>query len=188
MLRWDPQSGEVISRYAKVNEAYVVAATSPDNRYVVSVSTDNVIGLWDMNRARKSGQPLRRTASSISRLVRTAQKLVTASDRSLSATIWDVETLDAVRTITVRSPVGSVAFRDNKTVITGEFEGVIGLWDVATGDSIARMFGHTLEVRSIDLSVDRRRLISGGNDESVRVWDLYHGAQLSTTTDSRGWV
>jgi WD40 repeat protein len=47
----------------------------------------------------------------------------------------------------------------------------IWLWDVATGQEVARLEGHTDYVFSLAFSPDGTSLVSGSGDTTVRLWD-----------------
>ena len=53
----------------------------------------------------------------------------------------------------------------------GERDGV-ALLDVATGAVVRRWTGHRGNVHALAFTPDGRRLISGGADASVLVWDV----------------
>ncbi len=74
---------------------------------------------------------------------------------------------------------GGIAFSpDGRTLASGgrfEKSGMIELWDVATGENIANLKGHTDPVRSVAFSPDGRTLASGSMDKTVRLWDVNTG-------------
>ncbi|KAK3636980.1 Transcription initiation factor TFIID subunit 5 [Elasticomyces elasticus] len=59
------------------------------------------------------------------------------------------------------------------TVASADDKGVIILWDLRSGRLVKRMRGHGAGgVWSLDWSVESTVLVSGGADNSVRVWDV----------------
>ena len=49
------------------------------------------------------------------------------------------------------------------------------LWDLASGDKVFEMEGHESYVRTLAFSPDDRRLVSGGNDSTMRFWNVTTG-------------
>ena len=49
------------------------------------------------------------------------------------------------------------------------------LWHLASGDKVFEMGGHSLGVRTLAFSPDDRLLVSGGNDSTVRFWNVSTG-------------
>jgi WD40 repeat protein len=54
----------------------------------------------------------------------------------------------------------------------------IRIWDVQTGRLKARLDGHRSSVYDLVFSPDSRRLLSGGDDGSLRLWDMAGAKQL----------
>jgi WD40 repeat protein len=69
---------------------------------------------------------------------------------------------------------------DGKFGCSGDEDGEIHVWDVATGATRTRMLGHQHGVFVLGVSRDGTRLASGGWDNTVRVWKLDDGQELLT--------
>jgi len=47
----------------------------------------------------------------------------------------------------------------------------VKVWDVASGQETLTLKGHRGPVLSVAFTSDGRRLVSGSDDETVRIWD-----------------
>jgi WD40 repeat protein len=71
------------------------------------------------------------------------------------------------------SAVFAVAFaRDGKTLASGDWEGNVKLWDVATGQERASLPGHQGWVTRLAFTPDSKTLVSSGGDACVKLWDV----------------
>jgi len=61
---------------------------------------------------------------------------------------------------------------DGKYLLSGTESGEIFLWDVATGEILHRLEGHTGPVGGIAFSPDGRFALTSGQDENAYYWDL----------------
>ncbi len=84
------------------------------------------------------------------------------------------------QTLSPRSIINSIAFSpDGQTLATGNGDGTISLWEVATGRERKRLEGHTFKVTSVAYSPDGKTLASGSDDNTVRVWEVATGHELT---------
>jgi predicted NACHT family NTPase len=76
----------------------------------------------------------------------------------------------------IMGSVASVAFSpDGKLLATGDRDGIIGLWDIASGKELLNLASHTDSVCSITFSSNGQILASASSDTTVRLWDTYTG-------------
>ena len=67
---------------------------------------------------------------------------------------------------------GLAFFADASTLATGNMDGTIRLWNVATGKTVASLPGHMQETTDVAFFPDGRTLASLGLRESLKLWHL----------------
>jgi WD40 repeat protein len=92
----------------------------------------------------------------------------------LKVEVWDVEAGVRLRQVAIPDTGISPLFSaDGRTLILGDYDGEVRLWEVATGKMRLRLKGHLVgSIGAVALSPEGRRLVSGGGDSQVLVWDL----------------
>lgn len=162
---------------------------------LVSAGSDRTIRMWDPI----TGQALHHVRSSIGQLHRVCVApvadgmLIAASDDNGNVATWDA--LDGRHRRTYAAPTAGLlavasATAGSTFVATGNTDGDVVLWDVATGVIAATLRGHTDLVRSVCSFGDRRRprVATASDDETVRVWNPRTGEQLQVLTGHEDWV
>ncbi|MDQ6652813.1 MAG: WD40 repeat domain-containing protein, partial [Acidobacteriota bacterium] len=71
---------------------------------------------------------------------------------------------------------------DGRTLITGNFNGTVKLWDVAKGRLLRTFDGHSDVVYKGVLSPDEKLLASCSRDGKIKIWDPATGRELRTLT------
>lgn len=56
------------------------------------------------------------------------------------------------------------------------------------GEENRRFYGHTGKIHSIDISGDSKYFVSGGQDKTVRLWDVEQGSSLKTFSGHKDFV
>ena len=75
---------------------------------------------------------------------------------------------------------------DGRILASGDADGTVHLWDVATGTLLYTLNGHGREVHSMVFSPDGQTLAGGDADGTVHLWDMVTGLLLHTL-EGHGW-
>ena len=59
----------------------------------------------------------------------------------------------------------------------------IKIWDLASGQCLNALRGHTDIIKTVVITPDGQKILSGSIDYTLRIWDLETGACLRTITD-----
>jgi Tol biopolymer transport system component len=166
---------------------------SPDGARLATASHDHTLRLWELS---GDGAPIlvQGHEASVRSVVFSpdGKRLASGSDDE-TVRIWDAVTGDQLRVIrghegrvyaVIFSPDGARLASAGGMGSFSEFSNTpdtnaIRLWDVATGEEVAALRGHELDVLSMDFSPDGARLVSASEDGSVRLWDAATGQELA---------
>jgi len=81
------------------------------------------------------------------------------------------------------SPDGkTVMFVINRTQQRNYLNGIIRIVDVETGQTIRQIFGHTGIIYAAIFSQDGKRIVSCGNDRTIKIWNTDNGQEIRTIT------
>jgi WD40 repeat protein/serine/threonine protein kinase len=94
---------------------------------------------------------------------------------------------DAVAGPTPSNPEGEKVYRhahpvfapDGRTLASGNDNGTVELWDVATARVRASLPGHRAPVVSLAFSTDSTLMASASDDQTVRLWEVATGKELA---------
>ncbi len=74
----------------------------------------------------------------------------------------------------------SVAISPDGNTIASNSDRAIKVWNLATGEEIYTLIGHSNRVNVLAISPDGQKLVSGSEDKTVKVWNLNTGRKIRT--------
>lgn len=77
---------------------------------------------------------------------------------------------------------------DGKRLACGSTEGVVSVFDIASGTLVHEVSASTLPVRTVAFSADSAQLYAGADDASYSVWDVLTGERIDSVAAHAGWV
>jgi hypothetical protein len=82
------------------------------------------------------------------------------------------------RVLQTEEAVTALAFAPDGILAVGTWSGRLILWDPGDGRVLRSFVGHAEKITSLAFSPDGRRLASGSEDDTLRVWDPETGDEL----------
>ena len=148
---WQVADGAPLRAWVGHDEAVSGVAITADGKTIVSGSLDKTVRLWPVD------------------LPTPAETAAAAAQ----AVAGEVIKLDPVAVYTHPAAVRSVQPSVSGTQIASATDdGLVGVWDVATGRELERFGGHAGPVSAVAFVPDNLRVVSGGSDASVREWRI----------------
>ena len=185
---WDVQRRSVITRIPS-ERGYI--ALSPDGSLLACASLlDKRVRLWNAT----SGELIRelpKPPTISGRVEFNGDGTQLAYSSAGGVVLWNVVAMEEMRELAGEHSMVPFAFSpDGQRLITGsndrEFQGK--LWKVSTGELIADLGKHFLEVRHASFSADGRLVATASNDTTIRVANGLTGQQVTVLHDHRGPV
>lgn len=166
------------------------ADMSPDGKYIVSVSRDKSVRLWDAtNGLQLASLDGHTDMVNYVEYSPDGKWIVTASNDS-TARIWDMGTLQPIAVFGGHNAgVKKAAFSpDGKLVATACLDDTVRLWRITDGNCLIKLAGHTAEVNGVSFSPDGGRVVSVSNDGTLRMWSVPDGREIMTRDVQANWL
>jgi len=152
---WDAETGAELAVLRGHEGDVLVVACSPDGRRIVSGSADGTIRAWDATSGAELGV-WRLRGHRVTSLAYSAD-----GRRVVSASNWLVKVRGRGR---------------GRTIVT---KCTAQVWDAESGAEIVAWRAAKCGVSSVAYSPDGRWIVSGSNDNTVRVWDAERGTKCA---------
>jgi WD40 repeat protein len=172
MILWDANTGEVITKFPKMESNANAVAFSPDGKQVLA-AVGGDLTIW----AVPSGDPIKTIPVDKGKInvvdVSADGTLAITGGADKKAVVVNLATGERVYTSDVLSAeITGVALSPDGNYAAASAEGKLYVYDLTTRQLVRTLLGHTKFVRLLRFDADGRTLVSGAEDRTVRTWRL----------------
>ncbi|MDE0637406.1 MAG: WD40 repeat domain-containing protein [Candidatus Poribacteria bacterium] len=181
IYHWDFKLKEKLKPFTGHTDFIWSVEYSPDGKRLVSGSSDRTARLWDVETSKEIATlPLDKPSILMEIAFSPCGNLI-AGGMYGELRIWCAETLTTLFAIPQpesENPYALAFSPCGRYLASGTWwhEGMekmaIRLWEVASGENIATLWGHPTDIQSLGFSPDGTLLASGSFDGTILLWDM----------------
>lgn len=147
-----------------------------DDMHAVTCSRDKSFLCWDLRREKRISSHTQRMGGINAVCLSRDQSLVLTAGQEKRITYWDLREAHPVKSIDPAHDGEGMCIAMSPTAdvfASGGSDGVVKLWDMASGRCLTNGIGHSGVVRDIKFSPDGKQVVSTGTDGCIFVWNVY---------------
>jgi WD40 repeat protein len=159
------------------------ASWNPDGKLIASTGLDGMIYIWNAS-SRQKVLSIVSPAGPLGILVVQWNPIepyfIATGESDGLVRVWDTRSGTLYRSLDSQSSpfwISALAWsHDGKRIALTSDR--LQIWDVASGRKVFELKGHERLVKAVAWSSDDRKLVSAGNDGTIRIWDTTTGQLL----------
>ena len=204
---WDAANGQELKTFSGHTDQIWSVAFSPDSKRLASGSHDKSVKVWDIANGEAITTLTGKDGAFLSMAFSSDGKWLAGSTSygDSSVVLWDTrDWKESQRLSPINGQVRSIAFSPNsQRLMTASDDGTVQVWDSQTGEDLLTLRDrrqpksqkpeeshahHHVQMKSVALSFDGKRLVSAGSNGFVTVWDAVSGQKLHSLEGHTGEV
>ncbi|THU96993.1 WD40 repeat-like protein, partial [Dendrothele bispora CBS 962.96] len=170
-LLWDAVTGDKIGEIP--HEGFF--AFTPDSKQIIVMEGKHKINVWDIATLTKIGEPIETTDFFWCFAVSPDGKtLVTIAEWLDKVEFWDLASRQRIGEplIINMTRLTYLNFSPDGTKLLCCNQYKVLIWDVETRTYIGKIWQHSGKISAMAFSIHGNKLVTGSEDETVRVWDV----------------
>jgi WD40 repeat protein len=162
-------------------ETILDASFSPDDRSVVTASSDSTARVWNGQTGEPVGEALTHAGQVVTARFSPDNRLVVTASVDKTARVWDATSGKLIKPLEGHTgPLVTAKFSlDGQFLVTASIDGVALLWSVRTLQIVTELRGHSGPIVWAGFAPDSRSLLTVSVDGTGRVWQVETGAPLT---------
>ncbi|HEX3998170.1 MAG TPA: protein kinase [Pirellulales bacterium] len=203
---WDAKTGTLLRTLVGHTDDVLSVAFSHDGKRLLTASYDKTARLWDVATGKELQRYLGHNWWVWSAAFSPDESQIVTTSQDGTAIVWATETGKAGPPFTGHSgPVYTAAFSpDGHSVVSGGYDDRVLIWEpdkvrpfdyqlAVSGNKnppppYRALEGHSGPVHTVSFSANGKLIVSGSNDNSLKLWDFASGKLIKTLRGHGGWV
>ncbi|RKU12549.1 hypothetical protein C6503_17325 [Candidatus Poribacteria bacterium] len=168
---WDVHTRKEIATFEHGRWVLAVAF-SPDGQTLATGDKSGQVNVWNVQRQQRVAQ-FEGDATSVYTVEFSPDgKILAGAGYTGETKLWKAPNWERLGTLTGNSTIFDISFSPDSSMLVGTGYESVNLWKVESGEKIATLAEHIGWVNAVAFSPNADTVISGGDDETLRIWDI----------------
>ena len=168
---WDVHTRQEIATLQHGSWVFALAF-SPDGQLLATADETGQVTVWNVQRRQILVQFKGDSISVYTLKFSPDGKVLAGAGYDGNVKLWEVENWKHLGTLTSGGTVFTISFSPDSKILASTGYESVNLWQVESGEKIAALTEHIGWVNAVAFSPDGNALISGGDDATLRIWDV----------------